>query len=115
MQRASFCSVLFFCMAVALPAQTQQTSDTAAPTNNFAKHPVTFSGEIGPDGKTFVSDADHRIFLISNPETLRDISGQHVTLRCKLDDAHNNLQVLRVKVFSPQQSSARLGDAAFRR
>jgi hypothetical protein len=114
MKRASCCWVLFFCMAVTLPAQTQQTDNPAAPTN-FVKRPFTLSGEIGQAGKIFVSDGDHRLFAVNNPETLRDLSGQHVTLRCRLDEAHNNLQVLRVKTFSPQRAYTNLGDAAFRR
>src|SRR5579862_7368379 len=110
MNRASCCSVLFFCMAVALPAQTQQTDNASAPAN-FAKHPFTLSGEIRQAGKIFVSDGDHRMIAVNNPETLRDLSGQHVTLRCRLDEAHNNLQVLRVKTFSPEQAHANFGDA----
>ena len=119
MKQTALFSFVMLLAAAALSAQTTQNANagTQADSNatKVAKRPVSLSGEVGRDGRTFVADADNRIWQVQNPDTLRGTYGQHVVVRCKVDTAHSGIQVLTVKTSAEERTWAKLDDAAFRR
>jgi hypothetical protein len=79
------------------------------------KKPVSISGEVSSDGRTFTSDSDSKIWQVSNPDALRGIYGRHVTIRGNVNPAKTGIEVLTVKAFGDERTGIKLDDAAFRR
>ena len=108
MKRIALFSFVMLLAAATLPAQTTQNTNTGTQADlkatKVAKRPVSLSGEVGRDGKTFIADADNRIWQVQNPDTLRGAYGQHVVVRCKADAAHSGIQVLTVKTVAEERT-----------
>jgi hypothetical protein len=80
-----------------------------------AKKPVSISGEVSSDGRTFTADSNRKSWQVSNPDALQGIYGRHVTIRGNLNSAKNGIEVLTIKAAGAEGTSAKLDDAAFRR
>jgi hypothetical protein len=92
---------------------SSQDHDSAAP-KKLAK-PSSFSGKIGPDGKTFTADKGGRIWHVSNPELVSGIGTLHVNVRALLDVTLSEIRIVSVTILSEPHSGINYGDAAFRR
>jgi len=79
----------------------------------MSKKTFNLSGEVADSGKSFVTDQDHRVWAVANPEALAISVGDHVTLVSRINAEKHELQV--VKVMTDTSAGARLHDAAFRR
>ncbi len=106
----AFAAVLF--MALASAAQSAKQPGTAESSLMSAK-PVTISGAVGADGKTFATANGKIVWAVANPEALLDNIGEHVSIRALIDAAKHEIQVTAVRI--DPTAGARLHDAAFRR
>jgi len=76
---------------------------------------VGISGMLGSDSKTFISDKDGRIWVVSNPESLSAIDGKHLKVRARVDGASREIEVVSVTAIVEMASGINYGDSAFRR
>ena len=92
-------------MAIAQETTKQDTikqdSMTSSPTSNstLSTNPMSISGKVSDDGKTFVSDKDSKSWTVSNPDALKGHEGHQVTLSANVNGDKNELQVLSVKMI----------------
>ena len=109
MKRISLLTVLtVFALSLSLAAQT------ASSNSNLRTKKVTISGKISDDGRAVI--AEGKAWIVSNVEKLQNHLGEHVTVKGFLDPVTNRLEVLSMKIVrNDVNSSARLGDSAFRR
>jgi len=75
--------------------------------------PLTVSGKIGNDGKTFLTDIDTE-WNVSNAEAVKGYEGRLATVKCFVDPERNRIRVLSVKA-SDVKTASKTGDSAFRR
>ena len=67
---------------------------------------ITVMGTVSQDGKTLVSDSDHKTWTISNPSAIKGHEGHHVRLTASRLAAHadprgtDELQVISVKMLN---------------
>ena len=71
------------------------------------------SGKVSDDGKMLITDLDSE-WTVSNAETLKGLEGRLVRVKCYVDSARNQLQILSVKRENSDYA-ARQADSAFRR
>jgi hypothetical protein len=62
----------------------------------FAPKPLTVSGKVSTDGKTFLTDIDSE-WLVSNADALKGHEGRLVRVKCYVDTEKNSIRVLAVK------------------
>lgn len=92
--------------------KTARTQDHAI---TFSAKPLTVSGKVSADGKTFFTDIDSE-WLISNVDALKGFEGRLVRVKCYVDTEKNSIKVLSVKREASESSyAARNMDSAFRR
>ena len=92
-------------MAIAQETTKQDTvkqdTMTSSPssTSSISTNPMSISGKVSDDGKTFVSESDSKSWTVSNPEALKGHEGHQVTLSANVNADKNELQVLSVKMI----------------
>jgi hypothetical protein len=98
----------------ALAAVAQQTKPgRSGDSTEASKKLVTISGQVGQDGKTFVSAKDQSVWKVMNPEILLDNVGGRVSIRAQVDSLKHEILVMTVQI--DPTVGARLRDTAFRR
>ena len=103
-------------LAVSCSAYAQEkTSSRGSEHGTFVSKPLTVTGKISPDGKTFWSDIDSE-WSVTNAEMLKGLEGKLVRMKCYVDTDKNSIKVLWIKKDGSESSySARSTDSAFRR
>ena len=92
-------------MAIAQETTKQDTvkqdSMTSSPTSTstLSTNPMSISGKVSDDGKTFVSDNDSKSWTVSNPEALKGHEGHQVTVSANVNADKNEVQILSVKMI----------------
>jgi hypothetical protein len=79
----------------------KQDSMTSSPssTSSISTNPMSISGKVCDDGKTFVSESDSKSWTVSNPEALKGHEGHQVTVSANVNADKNEIQVLSVKMI----------------
>jgi hypothetical protein len=96
-------------MAIAQETTKQDTvkqdSITSSPTSTstLSTNPMSISGKVSDDRKTFVSDNDSKSWTVSNPEALKGHEGHQVTVSANVNADKNEVQVLSVKMIEPDK------------
>ena len=96
-------------MAIAQETTKQDTvkqdSITSSPTSTstLSTNPMSISGKVSDDGKTFVRDNDSKSWTVSNPEALKGHEGHQVTVSANVNADKNEVQVLSVKMIEPDK------------
>jgi hypothetical protein len=54
-----------------------------------------------PQRAVFVADGDHAIWIVENPEAVKDFPAQHVQLAGKFDPAKETLHVVKITPAAP--------------
>lgn len=62
----------------------------------FSPKPLTVSGKVGADGKTFLTDIDSE-WMVSNADALKGHEGHMVRVKCYVDTEKNSMKILSVK------------------
>jgi hypothetical protein len=78
---------------VVMASAKQTLPNTAAPTLKDVK----ITGNLGADGKTFVSDKDSKSWTVTNPESAKGHEGHHVTLTAHVDAVKSELEIISLK------------------
>jgi len=92
-------------MAIAQETAKQDTvkqdSVTSSPTSTstLSTNPMSISGKVSDDGKTFVSDKDSKSWTVSNPDALKGHEGHQVTVSANVNADKNEVKVLSVKMI----------------
>jgi hypothetical protein len=92
-------------MAIAQETTKQDTvkqdTMTSSPssTSSISTNPMSISGKVGDDGKTFVSESDSKSWTVSNPEALKGHEGHQVAVSANVNADKNEIQVLSVKMI----------------
>lgn len=119
MRRPLLLSMVAFLTLSPLGAFAGQDSASAqhqySDLKKVSRKTVGISGRLGSDGKTFISDKDGRILVVSNPESLNGIDGKHLRVRARVDGASKEIEVFSVIPIVEVASGINYGDAAFRR
>jgi hypothetical protein len=115
----SLIPIAVFLTCFPVGAQAAQNADTShvqiAETRKISQKAISIPGKVGSDGKTFTADKDSRIWIVSNPEALAGIDGQHVKVKAHLDIARNEIRIVSINAIAEQRTGIKLDDAAFRR
>jgi glutamine cyclotransferase len=112
--------LLTIALAALLPLGAQAQNTESAPyhssdTRKISKKLTSFAAKIGGNGTTLTADRDNKIWMVSNPETLRAIDGCHVKVKALVDVAQSQIRIVSVNEIADEQVGVRLHDAAFRR
>lgn len=120
MSRTASILLTAFLVLGAFSSRTIAQSDNAAKADSthvekhFKVKKITISGAVGTSGLTLISDGDHRIWNVANPETLKASEGHRVTVKALLVRNTSQINVSSVRL-SNEKLTANLGDSAFRR
>jgi hypothetical protein len=99
-------------------AQDTDKQDKPAATDHattFSAKPLTVSGKVSVDGKTFLTDIDSE-WQVSNADALKGHEGRMVRVKCYVDSEKTRIKILSVKRDDNDSSyAARNTDSAFRR
>jgi hypothetical protein len=107
-RRISVTVLLLFVLSMLTTAQTGREG------GGVRQKKVSFSGKISEDCTAIVVGG--RTWLVSNVEKLKSHASENVTVKGLLDPVTNRIEVLSMKLRSAEgNTSARLGDSAFRR
>lgn len=90
---------------------TAESKPVASP--RMSAKTLMVSGKVSDDGKMLVTDLDSE-WAVSNAEILKGLEGRLVRVKCYVDSARNQLQILSVKRENSDYA-ARHADSAFRR
>ena len=91
------------------------TSSAALPQRAATQNVVSVSGTVLADGRSIVSEQDGGTWKVTNPETLKSLSGHRASVRCHVT-GENTIEVISTKAIKAETRYAvNLGDAAFRR
>jgi pentapeptide MXKDX repeat protein len=99
------------CLAFSLEAWAQDSmgqdnmKNDNMKSDSMAKKPMSITGKIGDDGKTFVSDKDSKSWMISNPEAVKGHEGHHVTVKANMDASKNEIHVVSLKMVSAMKDN----------
>ena len=114
--RTSILATLAVVVVVSASAFAQEK--VATPSEHataFPAKPLTVSGKVSADGKTFLTDIDSE-WQVSNAEALKGHEGRMVRVKCYVDTEKNSIKVLSVKRDDNESNYAtRNTDSAFRR
>jgi hypothetical protein len=105
------------CIPITLNAQSTDLSNAVSRTSqSSAQQDVSLSGTVSSDAKSFVSDKDGSVWLVSNPERIKNMAGHRAALKCFVRSHPLSLQVISAKPAKTETRYAvNLGDAVFRR
>jgi hypothetical protein len=79
-----------------------------AKAEQMSKKAVSIVGNVGDDGKTFVSDKDSKTWKVSNPDALKGHEGHHVRVRAHVDADKDEIHVTSVRMLkSPMKEKAK--------
>ena len=97
-----FVVILAAFFVLSLSAFAQDTSKDAANSQSVQAAAAAVkgvSGTIKAEGNklTFVSDNDQKAWEVQNPETLKGLEGQHVTIQAHVDADKSSIHVMGVK------------------
>jgi hypothetical protein len=114
--RASILATLAVVLVIPASALAQeQTVPTQDHATAFSAKPLTVSGKVSADGKTFLTDIDSE-WQVSNADALKGHEGRMVRVKCYVDTEKNSIKVLSVKRENSESNyAARNTDSAFRR
>ena len=117
MKKPAMIAALAFLTCMPAMVQAQQNGGIAQGSDKrkVSGKPTSLSGKVGTDGKTLTTDKDSRIWMVSNPEALSGIDGQHVKVRALLDAAQSQIRIVSVSALAEAPTGARVSDAAFKR
>jgi hypothetical protein len=76
---------------VARDGPKQTLPNTAAPSLKAVK----ITGNLGADGKRFVSDKDSKSWTVTNPDSVK---GHHVTLTAHVDAVKSEVEIISLKM-----------------
>ena len=98
---ASMMSLMAIAQETTKQDTVKQDSMTSSPssTSTLSTNPMSISGKVSGDGKTFVSDTDSKSWTVSNPEALKGHEGHQVTVSANVNADKNEVQVLSVKMI----------------
>ena len=109
-RRISITVLLLFVLSMFITAQTGREGGGGG----VRPKKVSFSGKISEDCTSIA--AGGRTWLVSNVEKLKSHASENVTVKGLLDPVTNRIEVLSMKLRSAEvNTSARMGDSAFRR
>jgi hypothetical protein len=96
--RTKIVSALALAVAIsgATFAQDKTVPATQDHTSAFAPKPLTVSGRVSADGRTFLTDIDSE-WLVSNADVLKGHEGRLVRVKCYVDTEKNSIKILTVK------------------
>jgi hypothetical protein len=117
MKKLALISMVAFLALVPISAQARNadSSQHREHAEKKSHKPVSISGKVGSDCKTFTADKDSKIWKVNNPEALSGIEGRHVKVKAHMDAAQSQIQIVSVHAIAEEQTGVRLHDAAFRR
>jgi hypothetical protein len=92
---------VFFTISGTVFAQ-EKVSEHAA----FSAKPLTVSGKVSADGKTFLTDIDSE-WLVSNADVLKGHEGRAVRVKCYVDTEKSSMKILSVKRDDESNYAAR--------
>jgi len=79
---------------VVMASSKEALPNTPAPSLKAVK----VTGNVGADGKTFVSDKDSKSWAITNPDAVKGHEGHHVTLTAHVDAVKSEVNVVSLKM-----------------
>jgi hypothetical protein len=79
---------------VVMAGAKESLLNTAAPSLKAVK----VTGNVGADGKTFVSDKDSKSWTVANPDAVKGHEGHHVTLTAQLDTVKSEVNIVSLKM-----------------
>jgi hypothetical protein len=79
---------------VVMASTKESLPNTAAPSLKVVK----VTGNLGADGKTFVSDKDSKSWTVINPDFVKGHEGHHVTLTAHLDAVKSEVEIISLKM-----------------
>jgi hypothetical protein len=100
-------------LAALLPLGAQEQNTESAPyhssdTRKISKKLAGFSAKVGGNGTTLTADRNHKIWMVSNPETLSGIDGRHVKVKALEDVAQSQIRIVSVSAIADEQAGVRL-------
>ena len=114
--KTSILAALAVVLVVSVSAFAQEKAATTQDhASTFSPKPLTVSGKVSADGKTFLTDIDSE-WLVSNADALKGHEGRLVRVKCYVDTEKNSIKVLSVRREDSESNyAARNTDSAFRR
>ena len=100
-----FLLTLVLAMSAAALAQDKSASAKQENVAGASSRPLRVLGKVSTDGKTILTDVDSE-WTVSNATVLKGHEGLLVTVKCYVDTAKNQLQVLTIR-----RASGELNDA----
>jgi hypothetical protein len=79
---------------VVMASAKETLPNTAAPSLKVVK----ITGNLGADGKTFVSDKDSKSWTVANPDSVKGHEGHHVTLTAHVDAVKSEVEIISLKM-----------------
>jgi hypothetical protein len=79
-----------------LRANPQTKPPTASDSN-----PVTITGMISLDEKSFIAERDLKIWTVANPDILKGHAGHRVSITANVDVAKDKVTVRSIRVLTP--------------
>jgi hypothetical protein len=91
--------------SVVMASAKQTLPNTAAPPLKAVK----ITGNLGADGKTFVSDKDSKSWTVTNPDFGKGHEGHHVTLTAHVDTVKREVEIVALKMAKSQDGQMKMG------
>ena len=103
----TFVLVAMSAMVICASAFSQEKVLTSQPEQAaaFSPKPLTVSGKVSTDGKTFLTDIDSE-WMVSNADALKGHEGHMVRVKCYVDTEKNSMKILSVKREDSQSNYA---------
>lgn len=113
--RASILVAMAAVLAVSATVAGQEKAASQSDHASISAKPLTVSGRVSADGKTFLTDIDSE-WMVSNPDVMKGQEGRVVRVKCYVDTEKNSIKVLSVRRDEGESNYAsRNTDSAFRR
>lgn len=80
---------------------TLRANPQAKPPTASASKPVTITGMISLDEKSFIAESDLKIWTVANPNVLKDHAGHRVTITANVNAAKDKVTVRSIRVLMP--------------
>jgi hypothetical protein len=109
-------------LLLVLPAAAQDRKQPPSPAKASAavpektsNHAVSLTGYVGESGKSFLVEAESRIWKVLNPDSLEKLEGQHVVVNARVNATNDAVFITSVKPADDRRGSIKFDDVAFRR
>jgi hypothetical protein len=86
-------------LAIACLNAPRANPQTRPPT--AASKPVTITGMISLDEKSFIAESDQKIWTVANPNVLKGHAGHRVSMTANVDAAKDKVTVRSIRVLMP--------------